>query len=568
MVLLAGGAAAAGARGVRVELEGLPRDLRRNVTATLSIARRQERRRATDAYLRHLHSRAEDEIRRALEPFGYYRPIVRTELVTGRTWVARYRVDPGPPLRLDTVRVEVQGEGRTDPEFTKRVAGFPLREGDVLRHAAYETGKAAFETAAAHGGYVDGQFLLHRVRVDLERNAGAIELIFDTGRRHTFGDVFFDQDVLEPGMMRSFVTFRMGDAMDFRKMLQLQTDLSGTGYFSRVEVTPEHGAAENAQVPILVVLTPSRPSRLSGGVGYGTDDGARLRTLTEFRRLNGWGHRAEIETRLAQIDKGAGARYMIPTPNPRTDLASVSASWRDQRTTVSSSEIAMAGVSLLRRLGPWQATAEVNYQRETFRIGPDQGTRVFLVPGGTWERVRADNRFDVRNGDRLRLHLRGGHTGLFSDATFLQGRADARYILGIGAARLIGRFDAGFTSASAFRALPPSLRFFAGGATSVRGYPFQSLGPRDSLGRVIGGRHLLIGSIEADHRFLPRWGAAVFYDVGNAMDRWRDRVYHGAGAGVRWWSPVGLVRVDVGWGLNRGQSGRGVELHLVMGPEL
>ncbi|HAI23845.1 MAG TPA: outer membrane protein assembly factor, partial [Alcanivorax sp.] len=114
--------------------------------------------------------------------------------------------------------------------------------------------------------------------------------------------------------------------------------------------------------------------------------------------------------------------------------------------------------------------------------------------------------------------------------------------------------------------LPASIRFFAGGDASVRGFAYESLGPLDNDGEVIGGRHLLVGSLEYDHPISEQWSLAVFTDAGNAFNNFDDyEIRHSAGFGVRWRSPLGPIRVDFARGIEEGREWR---LHLSMGPDL
>jgi translocation and assembly module TamA len=552
---------------VQIEVRGVDGDVRDNVLARLSIANKEQRRRATEGFLRHLHGRAEDEIRAALEPFGYYRPIIRSELVTDGRWIARYEIEPGPPIHLDSVHVAVIGEGAADPQFAKRVREFPLRKGEVLIHPSYERGKADLEGYAAEGGYLDARFVQSRIHVDLERYAASIALTLDSGPRHYFGPITYEQDVLDPGVLDHFADFRPGDIFDFRKLVELQTDLSETGWFSRVEVQRGPETAGHRDVPIIVTLSPARPLRLTAGAGYGTDDGARGRSLVELRRINREGHRARIEAQLAQIERSVGVQYQIPWLHPRSDMLTLTTGYQDLRTQTSGSGAYHAGVSLTRMLGLWQAGLSLHYRRESFTVGPDVGTVDFLVPEASWSRIRTDDRLVTWSGDRVRLSVRGAHDVLFSDVTFLQPRAEGKLVYGLGDRnRVLARVEGGYTSTTGFRRLPPSIRFFTGGANSVRGYSYNSLGPRDPQGRPVGGEHLLVASLEFEHRFLANWGAAVFYDVGNAVNSIHDRLSRGVGAGLRWASPMGWVRGDLGWGLDR--PGTPIEIHISVGPEL
>jgi len=552
---------------VRVEVVGVTGALRKNVLASLSIAHKKDRKNASEAELRHLHTRADEEIGRALQPFGYYRPFIHSELTTGKQWVARYQIEPGAPLLVDSVLVEVNGEGATDPKYQRLVQDFPIKKGGVLLHQAYEQGKLSLETYAAEGGYLDADFQESRIEVDLARYAATVVVRYDSGPKHFFGPVAFDHAIIDRSMLDRFPTFRSGDIFNFRKLQDLQSNLSNTGYFSRVEVEPSEETMQHRQVPIDVSLAPAKKLRFTGGVGYGTDDGARVRGLIEMRRLNTQGHRAQLNLQYGQRDKRAELQYFIPWPNPRTDVATLSTGYLDVTTQTANSKIEYGGGSLSRLLGQWRVVPALNYRREKFTVGVDHGTVRTLVPEGTWSRTRADDQLIARNGDRVSLNVRGAAQGVVSDVSFAQTRVEGKMIHGFpGANRGIARIEVGATSTSEFRELPASFRFFAGGATSVRGYGYNSLGPRDELDHVIGGPYLLVGSLEADHRFLPRWGLAGFFDMGNALNNFGDPLKRGAGAGLRWISPAGLVRLDFAWGLDR--AGTPFTVHMMVGPEL
>ena len=100
----------------------------------------------------------------------------------------------------------------------------------------------------------------------------------------------------------------------------------------------------------------------------------------------------------------------------------------------------------------------------------------------------------------------------------------------------------------------------------MRGFGYNRLGTRDEQGNVIGGRALAVVSVEAEQWFTKAWGMALFYDVGNAMHSFGEPLAMGAGPGLRWRSPVGVMRVDLGVPLTGGQ--RLMQLHLSIGPGL
>ena len=137
--------------------------------------------------------------------------------------------------------------------------------------------------------------------------------------------------------------------------------------------------------------------------------------------------------------------------------------------------------------------------------------------------------------------------------------------------RLIVRGELGHTFTNALNDLPPSLRFYAGGDRSIRGYNYREVGPRvlDENGNVafaLGAKNVLTASVEYERYFSGPWGGAVFVDSGDAFDRGSPELHTGVGIGVRWKSPVGPVRVDIAHGLKDPDSP--VTLHLNIGTDL
>src|SRR5690606_26455260 len=118
--------------------DGLSGQLLENVRASLSIEREKEEPALSEARIRRLHGLAPDEIRRALQPFGYYRPQIESELVRkDSTLTARYRISPGPQVRLSEVDLNLSGAGKDDSAFQRLIENFPIRKGDTLNHIEY-----------------------------------------------------------------------------------------------------------------------------------------------------------------------------------------------------------------------------------------------------------------------------------------------------------------------------------------------------------------------------------------------------------------------------------------------
>jgi translocation and assembly module TamA len=560
---------------VDVQVEGLNRELKRNVLASLEIEESKDDKDLDEARIRRLFTQGTGEIEQALQPFAYYKPVIHPTLSqNGDRWVARYEVEAGPVLRVTHRDLQIEGEGANDSGFAAAAERFPLREGDPLLQPAYEGGKKVFDDYAAANGYLDAQFPVHELRIDLATYTSEIVLHYQTGARFRFGTITFHQDFLDPDLLQGYVKVKKGDPLDADELLKIQNGLSSSPYFERVEVVTRREAAEGVEVPIEINLTPSKRVRYTAGVGYGTDTGPRVSGGIEFRRLNRRGHRGDIEARISDIEKSGKADYIVPGIYPSTDLTTYSVAYADLHPQTSTSKSFLVGGSRARALGRWRQSLGLDFERTTFTVGADKGTSHLLGPQANWQRVFADDRIYPSHGQRIEFSLRGADKSVLSNATFLQATARGKFIQSFGGEapfggqhfRLITRADFGYTETSDFHDLPPTVRFFAGGDQSVRGYSYQGIGPRDSSGSVIGGKALETASVELEYRFRQKWGVAAFYDTGTANDKLGGELKVGTGVGLRWLSPIGMIRLDVASAVR--EPGQPIRFHLTIGPDL
>jgi len=284
-------------------------------------------------------------------------------------------------------------------------------------------------------------------------------------------------------------------------------------------------------------------------------------------RINRRGHRFDINTSVSEIGNSIVAHYRIPVLNPRTDQLIYSAGRVHEKIDTSETTLYTIGASLKRKRGNWRETISLNYQQEDFIVADDSGNSILLIPSASWSRTWGDNFIIAFDGLRFDIGVSAASKQLVSDANFVQLQTGLKSIHSISLRnRFILRGNAGGTRTEEFNKLPTSIRFFAGGAQSVRGYAYNSLGPVDESGKVVGGKYLLVGSAEFEHSFMNKWSVAAFYDVGNAIDSINDDMAKGAGIGLRWKSPIGPVRVDLARALSL--EGKPWRIHINIGPDL
>jgi translocation and assembly module TamA len=554
---------------IEVVVRGVEDELRTNVEASMRIRQFSEEGTPLPGWrVEHLHENARADIARALEPFGRYRPEIRSELTEQSDgWKAVYEIDPGPPIRVEQLTVALEGPGRDDEELREAVDDFPIESGQPLSHAAYEEGKRALRDRALDRGYLDARYAEHAIRLDLEAYRAEVVLRLATGPRHNFGEVSFDQDFLRRDLLAGYLPFDPGDPYAREEIDELRRNLASTPYFSAVEIRPRPEQRKGLSVPIQVKLTPRPKRKWTFGLGFGTDTGPRGTVGLDVRRFGPRGHRGRVETRISEVRSNAETVYEIPGGRHGPRVIAFNAGYNDENFDDGDAQTLRTGVEVTRYKWGFRQSVGLGFELDDFELGVDSGRSKLLAPRVGLSRVRADDRIVPSRGYRVTFELEGASEDMLSNSTYLQGRFGAKGVLSLGENwRVLARIDAGYTETEDFRDLPPSVRFFAGGDYSVRGYDYRNLGPRDAEGAVIGGPALLVGSVEIERHLFGRFALAAFVDTGNAMQTLSGPLETGAGLGLRVRSPIGMIRGDVAFGVS--QEEVPIRFHLTVGPDL
>ena len=530
---------------VNVKVEGVNGGLKNNVLASLGIVQYKNFGAHPAATIQRLNAQAPEEIRHALQPFGYFSPRIDTQLTHhGEDWTATYRIDTGKPVLLRHVTVKITGPGADDPAFKNIVQKPALQTGRPLSQQAYSQTKQALLETASERGYLDARFTRHELKVNPKELWADATLIYDTGQRYRFGTISIHQQILNPDFVQRYVHIHPGDPYDTEALANLQSALSASGYFSSVVVVPEKDEAHKLRVPVNVNTTPAKRNRYTFGLGYGTDTGPRFSFGWENRRINREGHRFRFDTRISGLGTEAVASYIVPLANPATDRMAYSATFNQQDYGGTVSHLFGVGANRITQLDGWQQSLSLNANRYTSDVGNQSWVSRLLIPGIRYSRIETDSPTSTRRGYSINADFSGAAKTLASDDSFLRADISARFIFPLGPGRLLLHGELGAIAASNFSRLPVALRFFAGGDTSVRGYAYQSLAPRNAAGFVVGGRYLKVASVEYDFPITGPWGIAGFFDAGTASDSFTANMNEGIGVGLRYQTPVGAVRLD------------------------
>ena len=553
----------------RAELivEGLDDDLERNVRAFATLAA--EACDAPDWRVRRRFRALDGQVRSALEAFGYYSPDITAELQsTEECWQAVVTVDPGPQVAFRNIDIRVTGDVTDDPIYESSERPEGLQEGRPLIHSVYDNFRDAIQIAAAERGYIEARFTANELRVYPEELAADVVLHFESGPRYRFGEVTIEQDFMNPDLVARFVEIQYDDPYDAQVLTDAYKDLSNSGYFSSIQIIPELELAADRRVPISISVQPGTRIEYNIGVGYATDTGLRLTASSRNRRLSGEGRRLDASLTLSKVRSGIFLEYRKPLEDPRVEWQSYTGSIETEDTGTSQSDLFRVGIRRSRRFTEnWLRTYSLALDYEEFTVGAVSDNSLLVLPAIAIDHKDSDTDINPRRGRRLRFELRGTDQFLGSTTSFIQVLGNGRFILPAGErGRFISRVAAGFTGKDEFDELPPSVRFFAGGDESVRGFSYQSLGPKDDDGNVIGGSHLLVGSLEYEHHLRGNFYGAAFIDGGNAFDGTDIDPAWGTGLGIKWRSPLGPFSFYVAHPLNK--SDDDFRIHVSLGADL
>jgi translocation and assembly module TamA len=503
---------------------------------------------------------------RAGRALGYYRlqQVTRFE-IDESCWNLVVQVDPGEPVRFDEINVTVD----ESPElFQSALQSLPVSSGQQLNQSAYEQIKTSLSSLAVEQGFFDARYNRSQLQLDLVNNTADVDLEFSPGPRYRIGAVDIQQSgELSEEFIERFLNLEPGSFYSSSVLLGMRNNLNSSHYFSSVSVTPLIDEAVSNEVPVRVALN-MRPRKVySAGVGVTTDIGPRLRADYEDRYRNRSGHSFEAHAGVSPIQQDVNFRYSIPMRNPATESLDLSAGYiaEDTDTFVSNSAKLAATYRFINRWD-WRQQVSLGVQHDESEIGGEVIEADFVIPGISLDRTSADDALYPTRGWRLFGEIKGASDTLLSSESFIQMNIAGKGIRTIGPGRLMLRFDAGTTVTNDLDSLPTSIRYFAGGDQTVRGYRYESLGPENAAGDVIGGKHKLSAGLEYDFPIMDNWKLAVFADAGNAFNDFADyELKTGAGVGVRWLSPIGPIRVDLASALDNDNK---LRLHITMGPDL
>jgi outer membrane protein assembly complex protein YaeT len=480
------------------------------------------------------------------------------------------KIDEGPPVKVTHIKVEIAG--RVD--LSQLQEKWPLKPGDRFIDKKYDELKNLYLNYLPDHGYPHVK-VVGRVYLNENQNTAKIRLEVNPGPLCYFGGVNIkDEEKLETpaAAIREKVTFKTGQSFNLAELFNTQRKLYATDLFSSVVLTPEQVPPQETSIPVLIELEEKKKRSLRFGIGYGDEDKVRVRLGLRLRNLGGGGRLLDMNAQYSTL----GYLYTQAFTNPvvfdsRFDFVNETGARR--RYLPGFNDQAYFTQSRLERDTPWNLRVYFGHGLEFARPFNIPVETLILLEGTQPEKMyRASFAVLGLRQDTTDSHIAPTRGGIInwanefapnffgSDLQFIQTMLDVkRYqVLGDSKFVLAARARGGLIEpVQSTTQIPISRLFFAGGATSVRGYQLDYLGPRNANNNPTGGEALIEFSLEG--RFpLPIYekiGGVIFIDAGNVFSKIHQfdlgQLKYAPGFGLRYLSPVGAIGVDIAFPTNR-----------------
>jgi translocation and assembly module TamA len=478
-------------------------------------------------------------------------------------------VESGPRTLVSKIDIEIagdlsgEGDGRDRRRQELREA-WALKEGMPFRSSDWEEAKRGLREKLVEVDYASGDLVESEAQVDADTATAQLHVKVDSGPRFTLGDpVFSGLNRYPEAILTRAYNIESGERYRQDRLIELQRALQAGPWFSSVVVDIDRDPENANRAPVKVTVVERPRYDVGLAVGFGTDAG--IRGEVSLRNRNFLDRGFDLQSALRadrQQQLGYADVYLPPSVSGSVptwlssrfedvkikDSTGVLAEHTDIQGLVTS-RWAVAGYRQFIFGTVIETRIGLSYQIERSKPeGSVEDINRALAPvvAFTWRHV--DDMLDPHRGGVLNLQFAGAAHAFLSTQDFFKAYAQyQRWFDLTRSDQLILRGEIGRTFAFERQGIPQDFLFRAGGSRSVRGYDYQSLGAKEG-NAVVGGRYLATASAEVVHWLNPVWGAAAFFDIGDAADSAKEWTPHRSyGLGARYKTPAGPLALDVAY---------------------
>ena len=524
-----------------------------------------------------------ERLRRFYEARGYYGAEIGHDLTVNDAEslvTIEISVKEGSPIVVAEINVEVMGE-LPEGDRPALPETLPINSGEVFQEANYQRAEQVLRGVFLRNGYAHAESTRkaeintdeRRVRVWYSVTPGPLTVFGATEIRGTTS--------VDPSLVRRELVYEAGEKFSTAKIAATRDQIVALNLFSSVRVAPRKSSGKPHVIPMEIEVSESSPREVMIGLGYSTEEEFGVRA--QWRHLNwlGGGRRLSIQGKYSSIDISGGAELIQPhflTPMTQGVLNFKHA--KEEEDTYHR-QLTAFKPRIDHRFSP-TLTAFVGYRVEFDRLtNINNATEVALgnirregilsgpALGLVWNTT--DSPFYPTKGEILSLGVEQAGAIWGGAYRFYKVTGEAKRYHNIGWDTILAaRVKLGFGDAiGADDRLPLFERFYAGGERSVRGYGRRRLGPRSDADDPLGGLSLLEGSLELRRPIWRELAGGIFLDFGQvALQQFDSRIFNlnfSSGFGLSYNTPVGPIRLDVGFPFQKPPHDRPWQIHFSIG---
>lgn len=536
-----------------VEIDA-PKELKQRLEKGLNIVRWRLDPEMNAERLKRLVEEAVRESKEAAATEGYFTANVTSDIdMSNESWVVRLKIEPGPRTHVDHVEIRFIGPSATDGEgrpTRERVQeGWSLRKGQPFRQEDWNDAKRRAVRTLSGWRYAAADLADSQATIDPEGHRASLYVELESGPPFKFGDLRISGTRRYPDrLVQNLAPVRPGETYDREKVTLYTRRLLESGYFASVqaEIDAQPSAAQASPLRVAVIEAPKH--HFESGIGYNTDVGpkleARYSNQDVFSSAWRFGSSLHLDEKIKNLTLNLDTP---PRPGGVWNSLFTRAKEQDIQNELTR-EIAFGHIyNIGATAAPTSFITSAHFDESHIEGGPADDRHAIYF-GAKKAFRRTDELVSPRQGYFATAEF-GGSPEQLSTRSFLRGVVTGSLFFPVQrSGDLLFRGQAGFVAASSRQGIPSTFLFRTGGDQTIRGYSFESIGVEQN-GAIVGGRRLLLGSVEYTHWVGEGWGLAAFVDSGSAWDTGANTtIATGYGGGVRVRTPIGPIRADLAYG--------------------
>ncbi|WP_246449921.1 autotransporter assembly complex protein TamA [Qipengyuania soli] len=498
----------------------------------------------------------------------------------------RFDIIPGPRYKYGAIDL---GDLASALDAEELRASFGIQPGDYLQSDTIVQQRFNLDRKLGETGYAFAEIDEPELLIDHERVEGDLTVPVRPMGKYVFGDVISsDPRFLSSKHLAEIARFDAGDVYKRSLEMDLRRAITATGLVSTVSVTPREVVAPQGDQPGVVEMDVgierAKLRTVAGAIGYGSEEGIRVQASWEHRNLFPPEGSLRLRGIVGTREQLAGVTFRKNNFHGRDKVltldayaSTIDSDAYDANTVALTGSYERTSTLLFQKPLSWGVGAEILASDERNRVigGIPRPRQTYFIASvfGRATIDTSDSLLDPTRGFRLTGFLAPETSRTAGDQFFyLRNQVDAAYYQSItDKTVLAGRLRFASIQGAPLYALAPSRRLYAGGGGSVRGYGYQSIGPKNDLGEVTGGLSLVEASVEArigTGFFDGAVSVVPFFDLGAvSINRTPDFRYvkYGAGLGLRYATGFGPIRIDVGVPLNPDPEDSSVAVYVSLG---